>query len=218
MATRAKSTVQAINILGNSVWGLDLAGWRKIYHALILPVLTYGLPLYASRIKKGAVKVLQVAQNAALRKICGVFKTTLVEPLPYMSAILPMSVYIPMALAKFGDRLSRLPPTHMLRTLPISNAVARYRLSLEPRRVSHDSPLLSIFPPPFLSRPTQRYTGGATSVYERCHHSRLAKPRTSMHGATSKRPRTTLSKSPSIPSPFPPPFVFFGVSCVEEDC
>ena len=75
MATRAKSTVQAINILGNSVRGLDLAGWRKIYHTLILPVLTYGLPLYASRIKKGAVKVLQVVQNAALRKICGVFKT-----------------------------------------------------------------------------------------------------------------------------------------------
>ena len=43
MATRAKSTVQAINILGNSVRGLDLAGWRKIYHALILPVLTYGV-------------------------------------------------------------------------------------------------------------------------------------------------------------------------------
>ena len=149
MATRAKSTVQAINILGNSVRGLDLAGWRKIYHALVLPVLTYGLPLYASRIRKGAVKVLQVAQNAALRKICGVFKTTPVEPLPYMSAILPMSVYIPMALAKFEDRLSRLPPTHMLRTLPSScNAVARYQSSLEPRTcITRLAPSINFSPP-----------------------------------------------------------------------
>ena len=49
MANRTKSTVQAINILGNSMQGLDLAGWQKIYHALLLPILTYGLPLYASQ-------------------------------------------------------------------------------------------------------------------------------------------------------------------------
>ena len=117
MATWAKSTVQAINILGNSVQGLDLARWRKIYHVLILPVLTYRLPLYASRIRKGLIKVLQVTQNTALCKICRVFKTTSVELLPYMSAILLMSVYVPMALAKYGDRLSHLPPTHMIHTL-----------------------------------------------------------------------------------------------------
>ena len=67
----------------------------------------------------------------------------------HMSAILPMSVYIPMALAKFGDRLTRLPPTHMLRTLPLSNAVARYRSSLEPRTCITRLAPSTNFSPPF---------------------------------------------------------------------
>ena len=134
MANRARSTVRAVGILGNSIRSLDLAGWRKIYHSLILPVLTYGLPLYASqRHIKGLIRTLQVAQNDALRKICGVFKTTPVEPLPYMSAILPMSAQVPTLLAKFGDRLSRLPPNTLIRTIPLSNPVARWRSSHEPR-------------------------------------------------------------------------------------
>ena len=134
MANRARSTVRAVGILGNSIRGLDLAGWRKIYHSLILPVLTYGLPLYASQKHiKGLIKTLQVAQNDALRKICGVFKTTPVKPLPYLSAILPMSAQVPILLAKFSDRLSRLPPDTLIRMLPSSNPVARWRSSHEPR-------------------------------------------------------------------------------------
>ena len=209
MATRAKSTVQAINILGNSVQGLDLAGWRKIYHALILPVLTYGLPLYASRIKKGAVKVLQVAQNAALRKICGVFKTTPVEPLPYMSAILPMSVYIPMALAKFGDRLSRLPPTHMLRTLPLSNAVARYRSSLEPRTcITRLAPSINFSPP---------FSFPAHPALHRWSHDRLREVSSLTPSETAHIDARRNFKTPSYdtfqitihPIPIPSPFCFY---------
>ena len=103
---------------------------------------------YASQITKGQLSVLQVAQNVALHKICGVFKTTPVEPLPYMSTILPMAVHVPRALALFEDRLSRLPPNCLLRTLPHSNAVALWRLSLEPRTcITRIAPSTSFFPP-----------------------------------------------------------------------
>ena len=96
-------------------------------------MLTYGLPLYTSQKHiKGLTRTLQVAQNDALRKICGIFKTTPVELLPYLSAILPMSAQVPLLLAKFGDRLSRLPPDTLIRTLPSSNPVARWQSSHEP--------------------------------------------------------------------------------------
>jgi hypothetical protein len=67
MANQARSMVHAIGILGNSVRGINAASWRKIFHALILPVLTYSLPLYASqRHIVGLTKTLQVAQNDAI--------------------------------------------------------------------------------------------------------------------------------------------------------
>ena len=47
MANYARSTVRAISILGNLVRGIHAAHWRTIFHALILPVLTYSFPLYA---------------------------------------------------------------------------------------------------------------------------------------------------------------------------
>jgi len=42
MANRARSTIRGINIMGNTQRGLDLLNWRKVYNALVIPVLTYG--------------------------------------------------------------------------------------------------------------------------------------------------------------------------------
>lgn len=67
MANHARSTVRVISILGNTVCGLHTTNWCKIFHALILPVLTYGLPLYTSQKHVvGLTKTLQVAQNNAI--------------------------------------------------------------------------------------------------------------------------------------------------------
>jgi hypothetical protein len=64
MANHARSMVHAIGILGNSVCGINAINWRKIFHALILPILTYSLPLYTSqKYVVGLTKTLQVAQN-----------------------------------------------------------------------------------------------------------------------------------------------------------
>ena len=47
MANRARSTIRALHLLGNSIRGLDLVNWRRVFHAIVLPVLTYGAPLWA---------------------------------------------------------------------------------------------------------------------------------------------------------------------------
>jgi hypothetical protein len=46
MAHRARSTIRGIGLLGNSIYGLDLLNWRKVYNALIIPTLTYGVPVW----------------------------------------------------------------------------------------------------------------------------------------------------------------------------
>ena len=125
MANRARSTVRAISILGNSVRGIHAAHWRTIFHSLILPVLTYGFPLYASQRRVvGLTKTLQVAQNDALRKMTGAFKTTPVDPLHHIAAIFPVKIQLQKLLGLYADRVHRLPPTVQLRTLTHTNPVA----------------------------------------------------------------------------------------------
>jgi hypothetical protein len=42
MTNCAHSTIRGINLLGNSVRGLDFLNWHKVYNALVIPTLTYG--------------------------------------------------------------------------------------------------------------------------------------------------------------------------------
>ena len=77
LATRARSTVLTLGVLGNSIRGISYANWRRVFHSIILPTLTYGAALwYSGTAQKGLTGPLQVAQNDALRKMCGVFRTT----------------------------------------------------------------------------------------------------------------------------------------------
>jgi hypothetical protein len=46
MANRGRSTICSINILENSVQGIDMLQWRKVYNALVIPVMTYGVPIW----------------------------------------------------------------------------------------------------------------------------------------------------------------------------
>jgi len=57
MASHTRSTIHRINILGNSVCSLDLLNWRKVYNALVIPVLTYGVMVWYTGIaQKGLVQ------------------------------------------------------------------------------------------------------------------------------------------------------------------
>jgi endonuclease/exonuclease/phosphatase (EEP) superfamily protein YafD len=77
MANRARSTVKALGVLGSSVRGISLMSWQKLFHALLLPILTYGCTVWFTDInQKSLTQILTVAQNEACRKMAGVFHTT----------------------------------------------------------------------------------------------------------------------------------------------
>jgi Reverse transcriptase (RNA-dependent DNA polymerase)/Endonuclease-reverse transcriptase len=77
MANRTRSTVKALGVLGSSVRGISLMSWRKLFHALLLPVLTYGCTVWFTDVnQKSLTQILTVAQNEACRKMAGVFRTT----------------------------------------------------------------------------------------------------------------------------------------------
>ena len=152
MANRARSTVRALHILGNSIRGLDFANWRKVFHAIILPVLTYGAPIWASsKYSKKLLHLTQVAQNDALRRISGCFHTTPVEPLNHLLAILPMKLTLAKLCLSFSDRMKRLPPAHAIRSVSAHNPAACWP---EFQQTTVPSSLMSVVPtefPPYVT-------------------------------------------------------------------
>ncbi|KAI0262661.1 hypothetical protein BGY98DRAFT_1086401 [Russula aff. rugulosa BPL654] len=65
VCNKARATLKALQLLGNSVRGLDQARWRLAYNAICLPVLTYGCQLWFTGKQVTLVKKLQVVQNEA---------------------------------------------------------------------------------------------------------------------------------------------------------
>ena len=122
MVNQAHSTIHALSILGNSVWGLDYANWCCIFHSIVLPVLTYGFPLYLSQSYiKGLLDILQVAQNDAVQKMSSAFKTTPIIPLHYLIAIPPISLTITKLTSVFCLWIQHLPPSSLICTITTFN-------------------------------------------------------------------------------------------------
>jgi hypothetical protein len=127
IATRVRSTVVALGVLGNSIRGISFANWRRVFHSIIFPILTYGAPLwYTGLAQKAITNPLQVAQNAAIRKMCGVFHTTPVVPLHHVANILPITYSLRLLSDRFKIRLQRLPPNTAIRTILGSNPVVTW--------------------------------------------------------------------------------------------
>jgi len=156
MANRTRSTIRALSILGNSVRGLDYANWRKLFHSLILPILTYGFPLYSTLARnKGLMDILQVAQNDAVRKMSGAFKTTPIVPLHYLMAIPPISLTLSKLTDVFRLHIQHLPPSTLIHTLTTFNPAADWHLSLNPPTpLTHLLP--NLFPPFNFPSPTYK--------------------------------------------------------------
>jgi hypothetical protein len=125
MAMRARSTVRSLQILGNSIRGLSFANWRKVFHALIIPVLLYACPVWFTGIRQKKIcDMLQIAQNDAIRRISGCFKTTPTATLHSLLSIPPIKYTLHKLRNNYRDRLMRLPPNCRLRTLPTQNTIA----------------------------------------------------------------------------------------------
>jgi hypothetical protein len=115
MTNRTRSTIRGINLLGNSVRGLDFLNWCKVYNALVIPTLTYGAQVWYTGIgQKGLLHKMQVAQNEGIHKITRVFRTTPVEPLHNLTGVLPIPYIMTKLIDSYTNRLWNMAPQAMV--------------------------------------------------------------------------------------------------------
>jgi len=215
MVARAQSSFRGL-LLGNSVCGIDFHSWCTVFHALTLPVLLYGLPVWSHRIPKSHIQILQVAQNTAVWCISGTFRTTPVKPLHNMLSIPPIRYMIAKYRAAFTTRLSHLPPNAILHTLTSFDPAALF-----PPTGLIPTPLSSLLPTSF---PIFCVPTGLTWTHSRVHNA-LMSPTTSARQATilqiTNNPLPNYTSIFVYPIPHPEHFVmaflvFIDGTCVER--
>jgi len=121
---------------------------------------SYASPVWFTGInQKGICKTLQIAQNDATRRISGRFRTTPVDPLYSLLSIPPIKFTLHNLRDNYRDRLTRLPPHSLLRTLPTYNPILYSRnpinvnTTLLPftKKSPPSHPSLYLHTPPFLT-------------------------------------------------------------------
>ena len=115
MANRARASLKAMTVLGNSIRGLSMANWRLAFNAVCLPVMTYGSLLWfrESGTKK-LVNFLQRVQNEGVKIITGSFRTAPREALLQIARMLPMRHFLEKLSHTSALRLYRLPRSSQL--------------------------------------------------------------------------------------------------------
>jgi hypothetical protein len=95
MCNRARASIKALQVLGNTIRGLSMANWRLVLNAVCLPVLAYGSQLwYLTGAAKGLINMVQRVQNDMVRQVTGAFRTAPREPLLHFTRMLPMKFFI----------------------------------------------------------------------------------------------------------------------------
>ena len=116
MCNRARASIKALQVLGNTHRGLSMANWRLVFNAVCLPVLSYGCHLWmASHNKNTLVKKVQLVFNEGVKVISGAFRTAPCEPLHEIVRVLPARHYLEKLTITSALRLYRIPPTSQLR-------------------------------------------------------------------------------------------------------
>ncbi|PCH36556.1 hypothetical protein WOLCODRAFT_82532 [Wolfiporia cocos MD-104 SS10] len=110
MARRATTQAIALRMLTNTICGLNIYPARHLYTATILPILTYGAPLYYNAHRQQTlIRPITLAQNQSLRWLLGAFCTTPISSLETLSAILPIPIYLQRLNDTTAIRLRTLP-------------------------------------------------------------------------------------------------------------
>ena len=110
MCNRARASIKALQVLGNSIHGLSMANWRLVLNAVCLPVMLYGCQLwYLSHGAKGLINMLQHVQNEMVRMVTGSFHTAPRGDLLHITRMLPMCHFIEKLTHTSALRLYRLP-------------------------------------------------------------------------------------------------------------
>ena len=144
MAAWGHSTIQALQLLGNSVQGLDFHNWHKVYHTIVLPVLTFGSPVWSYHLPKGVIQTLQVAQNDAIWKIGSLFHTTPTDAAHHILAIPPIKFTLLKYRLAYQQHLTHLPPSSKVLRIMSSDQTAYHHPQYFP-----PTSLYKILPPSF---------------------------------------------------------------------
>jgi hypothetical protein len=120
MCDRARASVNALSILGNSQRGTGTNTLRNVYNASVLSVLTYVSPVwFTGHCQKTLIQPIISVQNATLRHIAGVFRTTNVAALEALLSIPPIYSKLMSLNYSYTSRLNSLSPNHpILQHLP----------------------------------------------------------------------------------------------------
>jgi hypothetical protein len=115
MCNRARASLKALQVLGNTHRGLSMANWRLVFNAVCLQVLSYGCQLWASSPKyKRLIKKAQPIFNEGVKVIAGAFRTAPREALHELTRVLPARYYFDKLTHTSALRLYRVPPTTQL--------------------------------------------------------------------------------------------------------
>ena len=115
MCNRARASIKALQVLGNTHRGLSMANWRLVFNAVCLPVLAYGSQFWAtSRKYKSLVKKTQLVFNEGVRLISGAFRTAPREALHELTRVLPARLFFDKLTQTSALRLYRIPSTSQL--------------------------------------------------------------------------------------------------------
>ena len=140
MTNRARSIVNGLRCLSNTIRGLSQANMRTLFRTCVIPVLTYGSPIWfrPDRPQKTLVDKLQTCQNHALRLIAGAFKTTPCRALAVLCHIPPIKLTLVKLSKGYANRISRLPDrSPVVARLPGEWKAKRSNTSPTPFRSPH---------------------------------------------------------------------------------
>ena len=105
-------------MLGMSIRGLTPYYRRMLYKSCILPILTYGAPIwYRPKGGKHLLNPLRTTQNTALRWITGTFCTTPAKLLPIFGAVEPIALYCQKLRERYLLRIHKLMSSHPIKAL-----------------------------------------------------------------------------------------------------
>jgi hypothetical protein len=144
MCNRARASIKALQVLGNSICGLSMANWRLVLNAVCLPVMTWGCQLWFRQGgTKGLVKNLQQVQNEMVKVVTGSFHTAPRETLLQVTRMLPMHHFLEKLTYTSVLRLYRLPRQSQLlqRLGPSWCPMDQRNLPLPVQRMGHGNHL-----------------------------------------------------------------------------
>jgi hypothetical protein len=110
-SSQAYATFNRMCRLVNTERGLSALATQQLYTSCIHTVADYGSQIWW-RGQKGLIKPLQLLQNAAIRKILGVFRTALIKAIEVEAGLLPVEVRLQESLRLYRLRTLQLQPTH----------------------------------------------------------------------------------------------------------